>query len=674
MHRQSFRLALVSTMSAIAASPTSAQSPHEHAPHSDSEHIIITATPLAHTRDELAIPVDRITRREILDRVGPTIGETLDRLPGVASTGFTAGANRPVIRGQNAYRTEVLEDSLTTQGLSRQSPDHGEPVNPLAAQAIEIVRGPATLRYGGGAIAGVVNIITSRVPQRMPSDASRIDAYGSYGSNSDEGMAAVVATGAADRFAWHLDGVYQRADDYETGAGSRQPGSHYKGGAVAAGGAWIAEGARLGGSYVHLRKSYGLPETSHDGSIEMDTNRYRLEADIDAPLPYIRKLRFLGVYSDYEHSEIVEGTAGQTFDNDEFDGRLELLHEPVSGFDGAFGITGQHRDFSAGGESAQFLSPTENWQVAGYLFEERRITDAIEAQLGLRIEGSSIRGTPLSGAQMTRHFVPVSGSVGLLMRPGDGFTLGLTGAVSQRAPGDVELFARGPHEATGTFEIGAPNLDPETAYTGELRLEGEIGPLHYDTASFIARYERYIFGDLTGIAVDENGDPTAPGPDALDQLRYGARDALFYGGELTVSADLFELGAGTVRLDTQFDWVRARFQNVPAGENANVPLITPIRWGAGIAYHGAQLRGRVGFLRSERQRNTGEGETPTDAYTLLDLDIAWTLSLSGERLNLELSLAAHNLTDEAARNPIAINKDRILLPGRTVRLGLRGQF
>jgi len=260
------------------------------------------------------------------------------------------------------------------------------------------------------------------------------------------------------------------------------------------------------------------------------------------------------------------------------------------------------------------------------------------------------------------------------MRPGDGLTLGLTGAVSQRAPGDVELFARGPHEATGTFEIGAPNLDPETAYTGELRLDGEIGPLRYDTASFIARYERYIFGDLTGITVDENGDPTAPGPDALDQLRYGARDALFYGGELTVSADLFELGAGTVSLDTQFDWVRARFQNVPAGENPNVPLITPIRWGAGIAYHGAQLRGRVGFLRSERQRNTGEGETPTDAYTLLDLDIAWTLSVPGERLNLELSLAAHNLTDEAARNPIAINKDRILLPGRTVRLGLRGQF
>lgn len=658
---------------ALAQAPPHAHE-HEHELHPDTERIIVTATPLEHTRDELALPVDRIDRKEILDRAAPTIGETLNRIPGIATTGFSAGASRPVIRGQNAYRTAVLEDSLPVQGVSQLSPDHAVPANPLAGETIEVVRGPATLRYGGGAIAGAVNVLTGRIPARRPEAPLSLDTFFAYGTNEDEGIAAVRARGSLGNVGWHLDGVYHHANDYETGSGTRQAGTHTQGGAGSAGAAWFGERTRLGASFTHLHRDYGVPEAGEPVSIEMDTNRYRFEAESTDPFAGIHTVRASGVYSDYEHREIAGGEIGQTFDNDQLDGRVELLHETISGFDGALGFTGEYRDFSAGGEAVEYLAPTRSWQFAGYLFEERQLTSAIEAQLGLRIEGGGVRGTPRSGIRTQRHFVPVSGSVGLLFRPESGLTLGLTGSASQRAPSDVELFARGPHEATGTFELGSPSLDLETGYTGELRYQFDTGPFHIDGATFVTYYDGYIFGNLTGVSVDEDGLPVPAGADSLDQLFYVARDALFYGGETSLEADLFELGAGSVRLDLQFDWVRARFQHVNAGENSNVPRIPPIRWGGGLSFEASRLEGRIGFLRSQAQRHPGEFETATRAYTFLDLDIRWNLASRHDGLELDLMLSGQNLTDEAARNPVAINKDEVQMRGRAVRLALRTQF
>ena len=148
---------LLCTAGRSAAEDEQHQHAHEHAhgeEHGPVETIIVTATPLPHQRDELATPVSRLNREKIIRNLRSTLGETVGNLPGVTSTGFTAGASRPVIRGQDAFRTEVLEPARSTQDVSRLSPDHAIPVSPLAAQAIEVVRGPGVLRYGGGASAG----------------------------------------------------------------------------------------------------------------------------------------------------------------------------------------------------------------------------------------------------------------------------------------------------------------------------------------------------------------------------------------------------------------------------------------------------------------------------------------------------------------------------------------
>ena len=263
MMRRKRRYALCALAFTLASTDARAddEHAHEHAhdEHPDTETIIVTATPLEHTRDELAMPVTRLQRGEILRRLGSSLGETLSGVPGVATSGFAPGASRPVIRGQDAFRSEVLEDGLTTQDVSRLSPDHAVPVNPLAADSIEVVRGPATLRYGGGATAGVVNTITGRIPHTNPDVPIDADLYSSYGTNDDEAVVALRARGSVGELAWHADGVYQRADDYETGAGDIQSGTAYHGGAAALGVSWIGDRARIGAGYSPYRNDYGFP-------------------------------------------------------------------------------------------------------------------------------------------------------------------------------------------------------------------------------------------------------------------------------------------------------------------------------------------------------------------------------------------------------------------------------
>jgi len=658
--------------SSVLADPHTHEHEHEHA---DTEVIVITHSPLEHDPDELAIPVDRLDRAELLEQLGSTLGDTLSRRPGIATTGFAAGASRPVIRGQDAFRTEVVEGGLATQDVSRLSPDHGIPINPLAVDFIEVVRGPATLRYGGGASAGVVNAVTNTVPREPVEGTLQGELYGAYGSNAAAvDLAGEVEVGLGERTALHVDGLSRDAGDYDVPGDGGQPGTAYDAAAVAIGASHFFDAGRIGVAWSHYDNEYGIPE-DEAVQIDMRSNRVRLEGDLEEPLQGIRELRLRGAYTDYEHDEIAEGEVGQTFDNDELELRLEALHDPWVDFVGAVGVHVKYRDFEAGGEAAEFLAPAETDSVAFYLFEERQLADHVALELGFRAETTRVDGAPRDAARRQESFVPISGSVAVVADPFPDWVVGVRGAVTQRAPSDVELFARGPHEATGTFELGDADLDEETGYTAELRVEGRVGPVELHVSPYFTYYTGYVFGRLTGVTVDEDGDPAG---DELDELLYEARDTRFAGFELSFESDLFELGdCGGVGLDGQLDYVRAMFDGGDAVDgDEDLPRITPLRWGAGVFWEWERLRARVGFLRVEAQDDLAAGEARTDDYTLVDASLTWQIVRPGEdgNLGLEAFAIGRNLANEGARNHLAFNKDEVQLPGLDIRTGLRATF
>ncbi len=647
---------------------------HEHEEHDVTETIVVTASPLAHDRDELAIPVDRIDRSEVLENLGATLGESIDHVPGIATTGFTAAASRPVIRGQDAYRSEVLEDSLGTHDVSRESPDHAVPINPLAAERIEVLRGPATLRYGGSASAGVVNVITNRVPDALPEKAIGGEVFGGIGLVANERDFAAKLEGAQGPIAWHVDGLFRSANDYSIpndGSPSVQSGTSYEAFSGAFGAAYILDAGRLGFSYNHIDNDYDIPAAGESVEIDMKSDRFRFEGDLEAPVDFLRSVRMRGVYSDYEHKEVADGAVGQTYRNEEFEGRLEALHAPIMDFTGAIGLHGRTRDFEGGGEAAEFLSPTDTDSIALYIFEERPLPLDLTAEFGARFEYTRVEGRDVADVRRDRDFTPMSGAISLVSMPLDWLTMGLRGAISQRAPSQVELLARGPHEATATFEIGDPDLDEETSYTGDFRIEAEHDRGRLEWAGFVTRYDDYIFAALTGNTVDEDGNPVAPtDPDALDELFYGSRDAVFYGTEVQGFFNVLDLDCGTIGLDGRFDFVRARFTS---GQNRDLPRIVPIRWGSGLFFEGEALSMRVGFVRTESQQKTGAFESSTKSFTFIDATMAYRIEpIDG--MPLELTMAGRNLSDVRGRNHVSFNKEDVLLPGRSIRFGLRAQF
>jgi iron complex outermembrane receptor protein len=309
---------------------------------------------------------------------------------------------------------------------------------------------------------------------------------------------------------------------------------------------------------------------------------------------------------------------------------------------------------------------------AGYVFEEMTLGEFVTVEGGLRIESTRVEGMARGAASRTkRSFVPVSGSIGVLVSPLEWFSVALTGSISQRAPSGVELFAMGPHEATATFETGDPSLDEETTFSGDLTLRFDFERLSLETSNFITRYNDYIYGQQTGRSCDESGFCQPGFGLDLKELDYVARDALFYGGEISFDGEIFDLCGGAVGIDARMDWVRARFYS---GMNRNVPRIPPLRLGGGVFYRGDRLRGRVSFTRAQAVTDTAAFETPTPAYTFVDLELGYRLTLLDDRAAVDLFLVARNLNDDIARNAIAFNKDDVVLPGRGVRVGVRGSF
>jgi iron complex outermembrane receptor protein len=474
--------------------------------------------------------------------------------------------------------------------------------------------------------------------------------------------------------AWHLDGLLRRTRNYEIPPGGRQKGTFADAFSGSGGAAYIFEdGSRFGASFTRFESEYGIPEEDEKAEIDMHSNRVRFEGDWNSPVPGIAQVRLRGLWSDYEHEEKVDGVVGQTFDNDQFDGRLEWVHGDVLGFVGAAGFTGSTRDLKAGGEAAEFLAPTDTNSGAFYVFEERELLDSLVTELGFRVEGSVVEGTPFGDTQrVDKSFTPVSGSAGLVYSPNEQWSVGLIGAASQRAPAESELFARGPHESTETFEIGSPGLDEETSYTAEMRVTFRNECARVEVAGFVTRYDDYIFAQLTGVTVNEDGDVVPPtDPDALDQLFYRDRDALFAGFEVSSEVDLFEALWGTWGIEGQFDYVRARFTS---GSDRNLPRITPIRWGSHLTYRGDLVRARFGFLRTEKQGDSSNFDSSTGSFTFLDAALFVRVTPLGERVPVEIGIQGTNLTDEKGRNHVSFQADEVLLPGRNIRGTVRVDF
>ncbi len=632
------------------------------------EQMTVTARPPGlDSLEHVAQPIS-LLRDEALEKAKTaSIGETLSLQPGVTGTGFGPFASRPIIRGLGGSRVQVLQGGIGTLDMSTISVDHPVALESFGADQIEIFRGPSTLLYGSGASGGLVNLVTGRIPEYVPENfKAKLDSR--YNTVNQEKLVSLRADGGLEDMALHFDATIRNAHDYHAADGKIR-NSAYDSEDVNLGAAYHFDRGFFGFSYGRLETMHEIPldpaEPDELPFIESEQDRIDFAAMLDSPLPGFQHLRIRAAHNNYQHIEF-EGPGeppGTTFDNAEWEGRMELQHSPLANWSGSLGTQFNLRSFAAAGDEA-FIQPVKSKGFALFILEESDHGDW-HFELGGRYEYKQYEPTRTSGQPEVNHNAwSVAGGTHWHFIPG--YSLALSLSRSERIPSEEELFANGPHLATGTFEMGNPALEPETANNIDLSFNKKNGHLTWKLNLFLNYIQDYIFlneldRNADGIAdeVDETG--TAPGELLLTGIQQ--EDSLFYGTEAEA------LYAFNSNLDFRLfgDYVRAERDG-----GDDLPRISPARLGGGLIYDPGHWQFDLDIIHVFGQDDLARLESGTGGYVLLNTGAVYRFSeLPGSG---ELFLRASNLLDEDARRHTSFIKDRAPLPGRAVMLGISLEY
>lgn len=655
---------ILSLSVAAAIAPACAQQTYSPENTGGVEMVVVTATPLNKHLDDTASITSQISRDDILQSGGGNLADALANVPGVSGSGFAAGASRPIIRGMDSTRVLLVENGLSSSDVSDIGPDHGVPIDPLSTQNIEVVRGAATLRYGSQAIGGVVNAINNRVPTTLPDKDFSGETTASFASVANTGEASVLTDVATGKFAIHADAFYRNAGNYDTPLGT-QDNSFFVGNGFALGSSYFFNNNNhTGVAVVQYDAKYGIPSDST--FILMRQTKFLSRSSFSTGYGLLGALNIDAVYANYSHEEKnPDGLVNTTFKNKELNARAEQIIGAFGPFaSAAVGLEIQNREYSAVGLDSAYLFPTVTTTVAGYIFTETPLADALHLETSARIENERISGTPASGAAIERDFTPISAASGLLFDATDWLKLGLTASTAGRSPAQTELFARGGHDGPGTFETGDPTLKIERANSLEGTARVRLQDFTVDFSAWSSWFDNFVYGQLTGRMCDDAGVCAMGGPGNLKELNYVQTGAHFWGFEGKGTHKLWDSGSGVLSAEFQGDYVRATLTG-----GGNVPRIPPYRLGGGFTWESDAFDAGVQLMFNGRQNDFGAFDTPTPSYTELNANIGWRPFSSAP--GVEFDLVGRNLADVVERNAASFNKDIVVMPGRDIRLVLR---
>ena len=676
------------------------------------EHVLVSV-PLHKKTAETALPVTVLSGDDLSRAAASTIGDTLGNTPGLANASFGPAVGQPVIRGQQGARVTVLQNGTTSADASNLSADHAVSVEPMLADSIEVLRGPATLLYGGGAIGGVVNVVDNRIPTTLPDAPSGgIE----YRHNTASNLDSLVARGdaAAGNFAFHGSALYRdwddlkipgyavREDDHEShdeegehGEGEHEEGDkgriHNTAGrtkSLTLGSSYHFEQGFFGLAVNRLENEYGIPPGAHgehdeeeheegehdeeeheegdehgeDISLDVEQTRYDGALHWHEPLAGLEVLRGFLTYTDYEHAEIEgNGEIGTLYSNDSWEGRLELVHVPLGNFHGVIGLQTVDGEFSALGEEA-FVPVTDNSGFGIFLLEDYHNGDWT-FEFGLRYDRDE--RDPDSSIAPRRKFDAYSGSGSVLWDVASDWQIGVAVSKAERAPAAEELYSnvegQNPqdwvvHAATGAIELGDVDLEVEASNNMDVSLDWRADG-HFATITlFYNDFRDYIGLLTTGQEVDE-----------VPVYVYNQQDAEFYGVEINSEFRLTQLAGSDLRLGLFGDSIRGELDS-----GADVPRMPPLRVGGRLSWGSEQWELWASVQDVADQDRPGNNEASTEGYTRWDLGVEYRLPTGGG--DTLAFVKFNNLTDEEIRLSTSFLRDVAPEAGRGIEAGIRYSF
>ena len=692
------------------------------------EVIDVHATPMHLSVMESATPVSVLSGETLRRQQAATLGDTLEKLPGVQSNFHGNVASTPIIRGLSGPRVLITQNGLDVSDVSRVGPDHAVASEASTAKQIEVLRGPATLFFGSGAIGGVVNVVDQRVPT---STETRGEFVLETQTVNDQKLGTFNVTTGVDNMAFYADGFYRDSNDYETPVApdiDDPDGAHVvensneESSGFTLGTSYLFDQGYVGVAVERFEREYGVPGHSHGGDTsvfaDLEQTKYQLLGEYNFTNDFLQSVHFRAGYTDYEHAEVEGGLVGTTFSNETEELRVELLHKPMAGWRGGISLHYKGSDVFAQGEEA-FTPPSEMEMFAVALMEERHFGDFL-VQLGARAESVTLDASSVllpeldahehddehdhdehahdehehEGSEFVRQFAvdqeitPISLSAGVVYTISESYNVGVSLSRSERAPSASELLSFGPHIGTRTYEIGAlfdlseegefvlsqTAIDLETANNIDLTFRKTQGDVGFVFNAFYNQVDNYYFQEETGLFAESGHDhdhgEEGHGEEGHDEHSDELPVYLFGSADAILHG--FELQVAwqttdNLKLDFFADYVKARLKDGGA-----LPRTSPMRVGSHVAYTLDNIRADLDITYFAKQDDISTFETETDGYTLVDASITYDIPLGD--IDLSVYLSGENLTDEEARVHTSFLKDIAPRPGRNFAFGVRGYF
>lgn len=665
--------------------------------------IPVTGNPLNLSSEELVTPIHIINGDKLSARKKSSLGDALNNIPGISNSSWGESIGRPVIRGLDNNRVMILNNGMKINDVSSMSGDHSVSIDTLSSEQIEIIRGPASVIYGGGAIGGVINIIDSRIHENFYEGMmGRYDA--GFGGANNESSSSFLMDYGIDNLMIHVSGykrdsknlkipgfsVSKRLNESDSEFLRDKYGkdtlnnSYNQSGGGSIGISHIADWGYTGFSFSNHQMKYGNP-IEDGGKFDLNSDRYDFTYEVKDIAANIDKLKVKLGYSDYEHQEIEpNGDVGSEFLKQDVDSKFEMVHS-LFGTPGVVGMDLSKHQFSKS-QGAAFIANNRNKNLSLYFLEdfnirEHKITlgfrqgyDRYDANDFISDDGctktySSTVNCGASGGieestsfdKTKKTFYSSNISLGTVLKINSQWSWLASVAHSQRAPAYNELYAYGHHHATETIEQGDRSLKKERSNGIDTQIKWQNQRAHFSFGPYYTRFNSYIAllnSGETQNHLHEGEDDS----ESLSVYKYQNIPAEFIGFEMQGGLQL----SANYALNIWSDYVRAKNK-----DGGNLPRIPPLRLGGALTYKWNGINASANIAHSFNQSDIASNELKTDNYTNVSLSANYKLPY---KYDVRIFIKVDNLLNEEKRDHTSFLKDKTLMGERAFIFDIEGLF
>ncbi|MBZ9652449.1 TonB-dependent receptor [Psychroflexus montanilacus] len=612
----------------------------------------------------------------------------LREVPGVYGAEFGQGIVKPFIRGLGFSRVATIFQGNKLEN-QQWGADHGLGVNDLGVKNIDVVKGPASVLYGSGALGGVILIqddefyktsreLSGNIGTTFNSVSNGLRTYGSAGQKFDN-----------DLF-FGIELAYENHADYKSGDGDIIGNSRFN-----MSSARVHVGVDKENFDNKLSVSYSRQNLGIIGDDELENSNATTRNDRDMQLPFQEVTDVLVSYNqriDHGKFESVFHISHHFNDRKEIEEDFSLvdlglnqnntfynarINFETGRFTHNLGLQGNFLRNENQTNVQEILIPNANYAENGAYYMVNWDWKSYFIQAALRYDyrhvnadasdeqfidaGFILPGEPDSRT-LVSNFGGITGSLGVTKSLSKTQKLKANFSTGYRSPDLAELYSFGQHPGTNRFEIGNANFEREQSLQLDLNYSLTLDRFRLDWSVFGSQVDNFIFFADTGEVQPKS---------RLQIWEYQQVEAELYGSEVNLqyvalqNRNLrFNLGAALVRGNNKdFD--------------EPLTFIPPDNFNFEVNYGFGQLQNTSLFSRLRglvKQDRPGFNEEETAGFTLLDIGLNKTFRI-GNKSQLEASASFQNLLNETYVDHLSILRAfNIPSPGRNFMLNVRYKF